>query len=247
MRKKLKKIEKDEDGYDEVKKEPSAMKMFIKGITSDKAKLALVIIGALMYIIVSYHYTHVSTLLVTPGAIILGYTLFKKFDKKNTVTILEKPPNKSPRIMYADRQFYAELEHKDEPATLEEPEYKVEEIDGKQKVAMKGIETTRNGGKLVVCQDFNPEEGYILHGWLDGMTYYDYIMERSTLERVTALAQWFKAIIIKEQVDARYIAMQQEEGFIEKWSELPEDKRDPRDFIKDYENKRRMLGLVDND
>lgn len=250
-------IEEGKQGGKKLKKvRETGLRYIVSCLKTDTAKLigfCCIIAGGLLAAGWIFHWSFTA---FSPIGFFPGYILFRKKEKRDFITIIEKPPNRSARLLYADPEFYGSLEHLDEPATLSEPEIEIveeEEEDGngemqmKKKVALKGIETSRQGSKIVVCQDFSPEEGYILHGWIDGQSHFDFIIDKSVLAAQTALIQKLKQKITSEMTNAHNIALREEEKFIEKWSELPSDKVNPRDEIEEYQDKKKALGLGDID
>ncbi len=249
-----KKITKTENG-DKLQDESSAAVLFLKKITSDKAKLVMVIFLSLIFAIASWQYMHPAVIIGLLIGVAIGYVVIARVKRREYITIIEKPPDQSARLMYADPDFFAQLNHKDEPATLDEPDLKVTERtveeDGEEKVekkvAMKGIQNTRKGSKLIICQDFAPEKGYVYFGWVDGMSEIDFIVEKGILNRLTLTNKFLKQKITEELSTAHSLALQEEERFIEEWTSLPEEKTKPKERIEKYKEKAKTLGLGGED
>lgn len=245
----LKKIKNTERGT-EVESQDSAAMSFFKTITSDKAKMTVWIIGFIILNIVAIKYLHPGFLLMFAPSVVIAYFVIRKYKRMSYIPIIEKPPDKGAKLWYADPDFFAKLDHKDEPADLEEPDTEVvdkiveEGEDGKEvvekKIAMKGIQHTRQGNRIIICQEFNPEEGYVHFGWVDSMSEIDWIIKKKIFARQNAIIKALMNKIGKTKSSAHSKALKEIENFIEGVSNLPKDK-DPRDRIEDYENKKQKL------
>lgn len=223
-----KKAEEATPGEQKIVEEKSTIQELKEALTGDKAKIALLIIGFLIYSIVAWRYFHPVLVLGSAIGFPIEFAAIKKTDSQNRAIILElNPKNWQPQLYKVDPDFLSGIEAKDEPATLEADKTEVleEDDEGNIQIAMKGIQNTQDGQRLFVCQDFAPDEGYIHFGWLDGMTPYEWILKKTKFAQLTAFIDKIIAKYADEQSSARSMAVEDIEKFIEKWGRVGEDKK----------------------
>lgn len=221
-----KKIEKSDEGGKNLEKTGSMSfwEAFIHFLNSSKTKIFFLIVGIIVLLFLTLKYLHWGVILgyiiIAPLALVLDKWLLKK----DYVAILELDPDTwSPRLMWATPTYFADLEIKDEPAVLDSEQTQMleETEDGDIQIALKGVQPTQDGTRLYVCQDYNPDEGYIHFGWLDNTTPYEWIVRRSKFTQLTGFANKMIERFKDEQSGARSMAVKDMEEMVKEWGRYP--------------------------